>query len=173
MNRRAFVLGPIMGAALACSGVASNPPRASTPAKTLYIVRHAEKLIIEGESDPDLSEAGHARAAALPDALEGLPIDAIYSSPLRRTRQTVAPYAKLRGLQYADYDPNDAAAFAAHLRSAPGLHILIAGHSNTIPSLLEALGAPPSSIEDDQYGDLFVLTLDGQAVHLELRHFGP
>lgn len=46
----------------------------------------------------DLTETGHAQAAALADTLEGTAIDAIYASTLVRTQQTAAPLAAARGL---------------------------------------------------------------------------
>ena len=40
-----------------------------------------------------------AQAARLPDRLAGVPIHAIYASPLERTRETAAPLAAVRGLE--------------------------------------------------------------------------
>lgn len=46
-----------------------------------------------------LSAEGRAQAEGVVPRLEGLPIDAIYSSPLERTRETAAPLAKARKLR--------------------------------------------------------------------------
>jgi probable phosphomutase (TIGR03848 family) len=46
-----------------------------------------------------LSDAGQAEAVAVAERLDGLQIDAIYSSPLERTRETAAPLAARRGLR--------------------------------------------------------------------------
>ncbi|CAN5744574.1 histidine phosphatase family protein [soil metagenome] len=45
-----------------------------------------------------LTELGHLQAAAIPSALIGQPIDAIYVSPLLRTHQTATPLARSRAL---------------------------------------------------------------------------
>jgi len=45
-----------------------------------------------------LNEMGRRQAAELPDVLEAIPIDAIYSSPLERARETAEPLAARRGL---------------------------------------------------------------------------
>ncbi len=175
MKRRGFVWVGLGLALLACdpAGPTTTPPRESAPPpKTIYIVRHAEKLVNEGERDPELSEAGLARARALPEALEGVQIDEIYTSDFQRTRQTVAPVAETAGLEPLLYDPADAEGTAARLSGSSAANILVAGHSNTIPDLIDALGGPPPRIADDQYGDLFVLTLDGKGTSLELRHYG-
>ena len=45
-----------------------------------------------------LNERGRAEAAALVDRLDGVRVEAIYSSPLERCRETAAPLAKARRL---------------------------------------------------------------------------
>lgn len=191
MRRRNFV-ALTLGVALASLGCQprtgtpqrpaespSEPPR--EPARdlgegitTIYLVRHAEKVITPDDPDPPLSEAGRTRAAALPGALGPVRLDVIYSSDYQRTRDTVAAVADKFGLKVELYDPGDASAFAATLRTHTGAQVLVAGHSNTIPALLAELGvAAPVVIANDQYGDLFVVTTraDGDA-ELEVRHYG-
>jgi broad specificity phosphatase PhoE len=80
----------------------------------LLLVRHALPLRSDhGEgSDPDLSEAGLAQIARLPDALARFPISRVVSSPQRRAIQTAEPVAAARGLaveiddRLAEYDRN-------------------------------------------------------------------
>ena len=46
-------------------------------------------------------------------------------------------------------------------RMEPGASALVAGHSNTVPELLTALGVKETvTIADDEYDNLFVVTLD-------------
>ncbi len=145
----------------------------STAVKTIYIVRHAEKEQIEGERDPELTEAGHARAAALRDRLATAELAALYSSEYRRTLQTVAPIAEASGLEVTLYDPAaPAAELAEILRSSEATQLLVAGHSNTIPALISALGAVAEPIDEGRYGDLFVVILGGEQVELRVEHVG-
>ncbi len=70
----------------------------------LFIVRHAESEWnpigrYQGLLDPGLSERGLRQAELLGRALEGERIDAIYSSPLRRTYQTAEEVAKRHRLE--------------------------------------------------------------------------
>jgi hypothetical protein len=47
---------------------------------------------------------------------------------------------------------------------------LVVGHSNTLPAIIEALGAPlPAPIGDDDYGDLFVVILEAGRTPLVVR----
>ena len=141
--------------------------------KTIYIVRHAEKEQVDGERDPELTEAGHARATALRDRLAKAELAALYSSEYRRTLQTVAPIAEATGLEVTLYDPAaPAAELAETLRSSEAAQLLVAGHSNTIPALISALGAVGAPIDEGRYGDLFVLTLEGEHVELRVEHVG-
>ena len=68
---------------------------------TLLIVRHGQTLWnverrVLGQTDLSLDEAGILQAAGLPGAVG--PVDAIWSSPLGRARQTAAPLASHLGL---------------------------------------------------------------------------
>jgi len=164
----------LLASPLACKPSAgSRAEPTAPPATIIYIVRHAEKQQIDGERDPELTEAGHARAAALRERLAAVKLDAIFSSDYRRTLQTVAPLVDTTGLDITLYDPAAAAAdFAESLRASSATQLLVAGHSNTIPALITALGATIEPIDEGRYGDLFVVTLQGDAVDLQVEHFG-
>ncbi|MBX5476646.1 MAG: histidine phosphatase family protein [Clostridia bacterium] len=64
---------------------------------TLYLVRHAHADWAPDEDRP-LSARGEADARRVADLLEPFPIEAVYASPARRARDTVAPLAERRGL---------------------------------------------------------------------------
>jgi broad specificity phosphatase PhoE len=68
---------------------------------TLYLVRHAKPASTYGDSiDPGLDETGAAQAAQVAGDLSGLPNRLpIYTSPLRRCRETARPLAELWGVQ--------------------------------------------------------------------------
>lgn len=136
---------------------------------TLFIVRHAEKAQSGGD-DPDLSTAGRARADALATMLKDVSVSAIYATEFKRTQQTAAPLAKAMGLTATIMPAKDSAALIAKLRK-PGGNVLVVGHSNTIPDLIKALGiAPPISLADDDFDNLFVIVL-GQEPRLLRLHY--
>lgn len=67
----------------------------------LVFVRHGlpERVEVEtGTADPHLAELGHRQAAAVGEFLAAEGIDAIWSSPMNRARETSAPLAELLGL---------------------------------------------------------------------------
>jgi 2,3-bisphosphoglycerate-dependent phosphoglycerate mutase len=68
----------------------------------LLLIRHALPMRRElevGTADPELSGAGHAQAGHLAEYLAAeAPLDALYTSPLNRARQTAAAVAERFGL---------------------------------------------------------------------------
>lgn len=82
----------------------------------LLLIRHGRPTRDDGSdgangpADPGLSPVGRQQAAALADWLAAEPIDAIYSSPMRRAQETAAPLADQLGLKVtpeadiAEYD---------------------------------------------------------------------
>ena len=56
----------------------------------------------------------------------------------------------------------------------PGGHLVASGHSNTVPLVATELGVQESIVlGEDDYGDLFVITLDAQGgVTLDRQRFG-
>jgi 2,3-bisphosphoglycerate-dependent phosphoglycerate mutase len=68
----------------------------------LILVRHARPeqiLDAVGPADPPLTEIGHRQARAVAAWLAGESIDALYTSPMVRARQTTEPLARLLGLE--------------------------------------------------------------------------
>ena len=72
-------------------------------ATRLYLVRHAQSQGNRGDyegpdEDPPLSEVGREQARRLAQRLGGQRIDALYSSPMRRTQETAQAVAEATGL---------------------------------------------------------------------------
>lgn len=69
----------------------------------IILMRHAETLGGKGRyvgtTDLALSESGRKQATALSGAVRGLPVKALYTSPLGRARDTAAPVAAGLGLE--------------------------------------------------------------------------
>ena len=129
----------------------------ATAQSTIFIVRHAEKA--DATKDPDLSEAGRARAEALAKMLQDANITAIYATEFKRTQQTAAPLAKALGITVTTLPAENSAALIAKLRSSNG-NALVVGHGNTIADLIKALGiSEPINIAENDYDNLFGVVL--------------
>lgn len=149
--------------------------RSPTAARTIVVVRHAEKA--DASADAALSDAGRARAKALAKALADVPFTAVYATNYTRTTQTVAPLCEARGLSHKVLPAKEVGALAGELgKLPPGATALVCGHSNTVPELLAALGVKePVTIGDEEFDRLFVVTLeaDGAGVRcLPMRYAG-
>ncbi len=68
----------------------------------LILIRHAlpeRRQVSSGAADPELTPEGHAQAEHMADYLASEAIHAVYSSPLRRARQTAAPLGRTLGCE--------------------------------------------------------------------------
>jgi 2,3-bisphosphoglycerate-dependent phosphoglycerate mutase len=146
-----------------------------SPVTTVLLVRHAEKSATPPDN-PVLSDAGQARAQALARVLEGAGVRALYATEFARTQQTVQPLATQLGLTVTQINASDADGLVNHiLTNHRGETVLVAGHSNTLPAIIEKLKAGQiPAIADTEYDKLFVVTVYrfGKAKVLQLR-YGP
>lgn len=150
--------------------IADTDP-AAAQAVVVYLVRHAEKA--SGGKDPELTEAGRARALTLSRTLGDAGIDAIHSTDFKRTRQTAAPLAERLGIEVRTYDWDELQALAAAMRAAGGRHLVV-GHSDTTPELVGLLGGEPGPAIDEpsEYDRLYMVTIapDGSVTSTLLRY---
>lgn len=126
---------------------------------TFILVRHAEKEI---GIKPALTAAGQARAEKLAFMLERVDIDAVFSSPTKRTEMTAGPTAEHHGLEITNYDPSLLQEFARDLkRLYHGKTVLVVGHSNTTPALANYLAGTNTFTRFDEldYTNYYVVTI--------------
>lgn len=134
-------------------------------------VRHADIDLPRTGPDPDLNAAGRLRAEALARMAGGAGVTAVLTSELRRTRQTAAPLAGRLGLT-PQLTP-DPAVVAQRVRAGElGAVVLVAGHSDTVPEILVALGAaPPPPISEAEFDNLYVAAVSADTARvLHLRY---
>lgn len=156
---------------LCCLSLILALPLQAAPGETLiFVVRHAEKAG-DHPRDPTLSEEGLRRALALAAMLQPEALQAVYATPYRRTQLTAAPTAAAKDLSITVRPAGESAdSLAQVLRSRhAGQRVLVVGHSNTVPALVEALaGQPIDAIPEQQYDRFLVVRLQGNQL-LELR----
>ena len=144
----------------------------------VVLVRHAEKAA-SSTGDPPLTKAGRERARALVVALKDTAIDAIITSEAKRTRETAEPLAQARGLTPTVVSrdtggrPDHAAAVAAEVRRHAGGVVVVVGHSDTVPLIIEALGGPRfPEISSGEFSNLFLLVPGPAGARLVRAHYG-
>lgn len=144
--------------------------------KTIYVVRHAEKLLTG--DDPYLSVAGTVRSKKLAEILSDKQIEHVFSTDFIRTRATAQPLIeKTPGLTLEIYEVRKHDDLVKELRKRKG-NILVVGHSNTIHHVVNYFvedGEQYPELEDLEYGFIFEITLekDGSSsvVRREYREF--
>ncbi len=194
---------PLLIIALPCLGTSAGGAQAET---TVVLVRHAEK---QAGQDPHLTAAGVERARTLVGVVPD--VTAVYATETCRTTQTVQWLAAELGLtiQVQDFGEPGLAMdhceltvpvsplpaevtgnkkLAAHiLAEERGGTVVVAGHSNTVPAIVEALGAGslcpnyfplrddgecriPDEGEASQYDNLFVVTIPAGVQLLKAKY---
>ena len=148
---------------------------------TVIFVRHAEKATVPAD-DPGLSPAGERRVAELTrqlrdaDVVAG--IDAVYSTPFRRTEETARPIADALGLPINSYDAADTEAIMELIvKKHKGKIILVVGHSNTLPLLMGNMGASKKvpAIAENEYDNIYIVSIPwfGKTKTIRLRYGEP
>ncbi len=145
------------------------------PAKIVYVVRHAEKASQDG--DPELSSAGRARALALSHLLERTRIVGLFATQYRRTRQTLEPLSMAHSVPIESIGAGEVEKLIGRIRAAAGPgSVVVAGHSNTVPEIVERLtGVEIEEIAETHYDGLFQVRLPegGDAELIQLKYGQP
>jgi broad specificity phosphatase PhoE len=144
---------------------------------TIIFVRHAEQTSHE-ETDPSLNDAGKRRVVELTRQLVGADvvagIDAVYSTPFKRSQETAQPIADALDLPISSYDAADTeTVLETILKNHKGKIILVVGHSNTVPAMIANLGAsknvPP--IAQNEFDNIYIISIPwfGKTKTIRLR----
>jgi broad specificity phosphatase PhoE len=143
------------------------------PAATIILVRHADR--VSGMSaDALLSPAGEERARQMSQVLKDAKVQRIYVTEVRRTQQTAEPIAARLHLKPIVIAKQDTDALVNQLRKAGDDEtILVIGHADTLPRIIELVGGGSvPAFPDTEYDRLTVLVTGtgGKAQVLTLRY---
>jgi broad specificity phosphatase PhoE len=127
---------------------------------TFILVRHAEKDLTQSTNDPDLSAEGKSRATRLGEIFKKADIAALYSTPYKRTQQTLEPLAKLLSLSVVSYQAMVKEDIDLMIQKHAGKTVLLSGHSNTIPHVINYLIGEEKykPFTDDDYGNIVIVS---------------
>jgi broad specificity phosphatase PhoE len=136
----------------------------------VLIVRHAEKA--SDADDSPLTDAGTTRAQSLIGVVKNTNVSAIYTTQFRRNHDTAKPLSERTGVAVTEMpvdlqNPGDYGKKLAKdiLEKHAGQTVLVVGHSNTVPLIIDALTGQAGSVSGVEYHDLFIVTIppSGQA----------
>jgi phosphohistidine phosphatase SixA len=141
-------------------------PRGTTK---VFIVRHAEKAGSSG--DPPLTAVGEKRAETLARMLSTSNVSVVFSTNTTRTRETVNNYADPRRIRIQLYGSINQLVNLV-TSTYVGKNILVAGHSDTVPATIRALGVVSAPEIGNEFNNLFIVTLasDGSASLTRLKY---
>ncbi|MBL7951154.1 MAG: histidine phosphatase family protein [Flavobacteriales bacterium] len=152
---------------------AQKSPMLTRGMTTIYVVRHAEKLT--SDFDTPLSPAGELRAQALAEKLAEGGVQRIYATARQRTQQTVRPLAERLGLGVVVLEPNAVDSLVQLIKKEDrGRVLLVAGHNNTVPSIVQGLsGQAVEPIPESVFDRLYRVELpaEGEGT-VTLLHYG-
>ncbi len=141
---------------------------------TFILVRHAEKAD-DGTRNPPLTEEGKLRAQYLSTLLRDQSISGLYSTPYKRTEETLKHIADQKSLVIQSYNPLESNEWLEGLiKKHEGNTIVISGHSNTIPTLANALLGRETFTQFDEsdYANLILIVTSsvgkGKLIHLKI-----
>jgi broad specificity phosphatase PhoE len=155
-----------------CKEDISIEPPLDSVVTTFYLIRHAEKdRSNPKDTDPELNQDGLGRAIRWAEVFDLVPLDAIYSTDYERTTMTAAPTSVKKELTLQTYDPKDLDV-AQLIADNLGKNVLIVGHSNTTPELVNKLIGTQKydNIDDYDNSNLFIVQLvNGKATDMRLK----
>lgn len=127
----------------------------------IILIRHAEKAD-DGTPDPFLSNSGQLRAERFASFLTYESIDRLFATPYRRTQETLEPLSRVKNCPIELYNPGKPIETAAKLVEFHGKTVVVAGHSNTIPALVNALvgEARFTDMAEEEYNKIWILLFD-------------
>jgi 2,3-bisphosphoglycerate-dependent phosphoglycerate mutase len=145
---------------------------------TYILIRHAEKDTTQKgstamQANPPLSAEGELRAKRLPNMLKAYKLDSIYSTNYTRTKATVAHIAAKHKLEPNIYDAKKLEAFASQLLALQNKTVLIVGHSNTTPQLVNFLIKENKykALDESVYSKVFIVTVKDGKAFVEEREY--
>jgi phosphohistidine phosphatase SixA len=143
---------------------------------TVLLVRHADIDVPPpiGNTDPSLNMKGLIRANELARVAEAAGVTTIFTSGLKRTKETAAPLAVRLHLAQPPSVVPDVAEFAAGARAGLyGAVVLVVGHTNTVPPMIDALVSPQPTVTIQGFDNLFVVSLATGESQLVRLKYGP
>lgn len=128
--------------------------------ETIFLVRHADRA--SNAPDSLLSDRGQERAECLARTLGDAGISQIYATEVRRTQQTAEPLAHKLRLRTKVVAKANTRQLLSGLRSEAGKVVLVVGHADTLPGIVEQIGGGKiAPFGEEEYDRMIILPLVG------------
>lgn len=156
----------------------ANIALAQEPTTTIYLIRHAEKAA-DGTADPELSDAGMERAQKWGKYFDDKNISTYCTTVYKRAKMTAleisSTFAKMpepgteRNFKMKTYDPMTFS-LKDLSEKLKGENIVIIGHSNTIPTLVNNFIGERKypDIQESEFGNLYIIKITGDKITHEM-----
>lgn len=151
MNRLVFTLILVLFSSGNCLLAQSESVR-------IVLLRHSEKAT-DDPKDPSLSERGNNYARSLQEFFSETKFDGAFSTPYKRTRNTIQHVAEANNLKIQDYQPLSIDGILKTINEENLSSVIIAAHSNTVTHLVNKLvsSAGLSELDETDYGKVFIV----------------
>jgi 2,3-bisphosphoglycerate-dependent phosphoglycerate mutase len=143
------------------AGAQQSPQEATT----IIVMRHAEKESGK-DPDPELSSEGKKRAEQLAYLFKDIPVTRLLATSFKRTQHTLSNLSSDKGVMIESYESSKIPELVNTLKQLSGQTIIIAGHSNTAPDLVNQLlnEKKYASLNENEFGKIWILTVNSGKV---------
>lgn len=154
---------------IACDEVVNTSKE--TNSSTFYLIRHAEKDRSDSKNkNPNLTPKGLERANYWSSYFDTIQLSSVYTTDFNRTKQTILPICNLKNITPEIYSP-DNINIQKFINTNEGKNVLISGHSNTTPAIVNKLINKKEfdDMDDSDNKSLFVVKISNSNIDFEVR----
>ena len=145
---------------------------------TFILIRHAEKdTTVQGSTtmnaNPPLSKQGLKRAKKLVKALKKYSVDEIYSTDFVRTKTSVEPLSVKTDIEVKTYNHKQLKEFANMLVAKQNKTIVIAGHSNSTPALVNLIIKKETypALDESIYNKIYIVKQNNNEFTVDVKEY--
>lgn len=161
INQKRLIVSAVILCAIAATTLTFFGYCKSGVTTVVLVTRHAEKAETPRDNPTLSTPEGFARAQTLVHVAGQAGVNAIFATQYLRTQQTVQPLATHLGLAVTQIADNDVDGLISQiLENHRGETVLVAGHSTTVPLIIQKLvGGTIMTIPESQFDNLFVVII--------------